>query len=257
MHPARLFALPLAATVALSALAWAQSTVVPVPDPPPVRTALLEVDLNGTHAGDQARGKAKAAACTACHGPEGRPADPQYPQLAGQHERYLARQLALYAGGERAGGALADTMRPFSETLSPQDMRDVGAWFASRRPATGVAGELTITEGLYAGRKLHEIGRQLYHDGDAARGLPACAACHGPTGAGNPGPPWPCVAGQNPDYSARRLHEYRDGRIWYRDRHAFDTMAQVAAPLTDVEIAALASYLEGLHPRSDDPAPAR
>ena len=136
-------------------------------------------------------------------------------------------------------------------------MRDVGAWFASRRPATGVAGELTITEGLYAGRKLHEIGRQLYHDGDAARGLPACAACHGPTGAGNPGPPWPCVAGQNPDYSARRLHEYRDGRIWYRDRHAFDTMAQVAAPLTDVEIAGLASYLEGLHPRSDDPAPAR
>jgi cytochrome c553 len=65
------------------------------------------------------------------------------------------------------------------------------------------------------------------------------------------------VAGQSPDYSARRLHEYRDGRIWYRDRHAFDTMAQVAAPLTDVEIAALASYLEGLHPRGDDPAPAR
>ena len=75
-------------------------------------------------------------------------------------------------------------------------------------------------------------------------------ACHGPAGAGNPGPAYPAVSGQQATYVARRLEEYRAGTTTERDRHLFDIMATVARPLTDEEIQALGSYVQGLHLRT-------
>ncbi len=75
-------------------------------------------------------------------------------------------------------------------------------------------------------------------------------ACHGPAGAGNPGPAYPAIAGQQATYVARRLEEYRAGTTGQRDRHLFDIMATVARPLADEEIQALASYVQGLHERT-------
>ena len=77
-------------------------------------------------------------------------------------------------------------------------------------------------------------------------------ACHGPNGAGNPGPAYPAVAGQQAAYVARRLQEYRAGTTTERDPKLFSIMATVTKPLTDEEIQSLASYVQGLHDRSTD-----
>ena len=112
------------------------------------------------------------------------------------------------------------------------------------------------------GKKFFEVGQQLFQSGDKARGIPACMACHGPDGAGNPGPAYPHLAGQQAAYTQRRLEEYRAGTTTQKDPHLFNVMATVAKQLTDEEIGSLSSYLQGLHARADDfaaeasPAPA-
>jgi len=95
------------------------------------------------------------------------------------------------------------------------------------------------------------VGERLFRQGDVARGIPACMACHGPAGGGNPGPAFPAVAGQQSAYVQRRLEEYRTGTTTQTDPHLFNIMASVAKPLTDEEIRSLASYVQGLHHQAD------
>ncbi|KAB7767876.1 c-type cytochrome [Xanthomonas maliensis] len=256
MRHARVLALAAIAVPVVAAVAFAQSAVTPIPDPPPVRVAPLEVDLAKTTWGDPKAGQAKAAACAACHGPDGNPSVPLYPRIAGQTERYVAHQIALIASGERTSGAVA-AMVPFVKDLTAQDMRDLGAYFATQKSAAGVADDAVVNEGPYQGMKFYEVGEKLYRGGDAARGVPACMACHGPAGAGNPGPAYPRLGGQHAEYVARRLQEYQAGTHQQRDPALFNIMAQVAKPLTEQEIQALASYLQGLHDRADDAAAAQ
>lgn len=246
MRLARVFGLAGAAAAAATAVALAQTTVTPLPEQPPVQAAPL-VEAKATW-GDAKAGATKAGACAACHGLDGNPTDPQYPRLAGQSERFIASQLAAFKSGERNTG-MAAVMKPFADMLSAQDMRDIGAYYATQKPGAGVADDTVVADGPYKGMKFYEIGQQLYRRGDASRGVPACMACHGPAGAGNPGPAYPALAGQQAAYVERRLQEYRAGTTSLGDRRLFDIMAQVAKPLTDQEIAALASYVQGLHRR--------
>lgn len=264
MRHARVFALTALALAVATVAAYANqaaeappadATVVAVPDNAPVETAPLEIDLSKTHWGDAEAGATAAATCAACHGADGNPSDPMYPRLAGQGEKFIAQQLALFATGQRTTG-LAAVMVPFAQTLSAQDMRDVGAHFAAQKPAAGLADDTPVAEGRYQGLKYYEIGQQLFRGGDAERGIPACMACHGPSGAGNPGPGYPHIGGQYADYTVRRLQEYRAGETAEKDPAKFNIMAKVAHSLTDQEIGALASYLQGLHPHADDVAAA-
>ncbi|MGJ4802972.1 c-type cytochrome [Luteimonas sp. SDU82] len=243
------------AALVVGAVAFAQSTVAPLEENPPVEVSSLDASalaaLKQTRAGDAENGATLAGTCAACHGLDGNPPDGlPYPRIAGQSERYIAQQLALFKSGERNTG-LAAAMIPFATPLSPQDMRDLGAFFATKSPGAGIADDGLVEGGAYDGKKFYEIGQQLYRSGDAARGIPACMACHGPAGQGNPGPAYPAVAGQEAAYVDRRLQEYRSGETSLGDRHQFDIMAEIAAPLTDQEIQALASYLQGLHQRPD------
>ncbi|MCM2356007.1 MAG: cytochrome c4 [Arenimonas sp.] len=250
MRHARVLGLVGFAAFAAAAVAFAQATVTPVPDNAPVQTAPLVEKVTW---GDAKAGAAKAGTCAACHGLDGNPTDPQYPRLAGQSERYTAQQLALFKSGERNTG-MAAVMKPFADMLSAQDARDLGAFFATQNAGSGVADDGVVATGPNKGRKFFEVGQQLYRNGDPARGIPACLACHGPAGAGNPGPAYPAVAGQFAAYSQRRLEEYRAGTTTRQDPALFDVMAAVASKLTDEEIGALASYLQGLHPRADEAA---
>lgn len=256
MRHARVWGFAGLAVVAVAAAAYAQTTVVPVPDNNPVQTASLDIDLTKTTWGDAKAGQTKAAACAACHGADGNPSDPQYPRIAGQSERYIARQLALFANGQRTSG-MAPVMVPFAQTLSAQDMRDVGAYFATQKSGASLADDGVVKGGAYDGMKFYEVGQKLYRSGDTARGIPACMACHGPTGAGNPGPAYPHVGGQQQAYVVRRLQEYQAGTTTETDASHFNIMAQVAKPLTEQEIQALGSYLQGLHDRADDEAAAK
>lgn len=182
--------------------------------------------------GDPVRGEAKAAVCAACHGVDGNSSNPEWPKLAGQHERYIARQLALYKNGGRENAV----MLGFAATLSAQDMRDLGAYFARQRVQPGVADE-----------KLVARGERLWRGGDLDRKIPACMACHGPSGRGNPFAGYPALAGQHADYTAMMLRAFRDGLVLGKGAEANPIMAQVARELSDEEIEALASYIEGLH----------
>lgn len=253
MRHARAYALAGIAVLAVGAVAFAQTTVTPLEEPAPVEALPLEAvsavaDLATAQPGDIQRGATLAGTCAACHGLDGKSVVPDmYPNLAGQAERYTAHQLALFKSSER----LSPIMQPFAMMLSAQDMRDVGAYYATQAPGAGIADDTEIAEGPYAGMKFYEVGQTIYRSGDAARGIPACMACHGPSGAGNPGPAYPHVGGQQAWYTEGRLKIYRDGTTSARAPGQFEIMAAIAKDLTDEEIGALASYMQGLHRRPD------
>ena len=238
----------IAAAFAVAAVAFAQSTVTPVAPDAPVETKPL-VEAKPTW-GDVKRGATKAGTCAACHGLDGNPTDPQYPRLAGMPERYVAHHLELFKHNVRTSGMSA-VMKPFADPLSAQDMRDLGAYFATQAPGAGIADDAVITEGPNKDMKFYQVGERLFRQGDAGRGIPACMACHGPAGGGNPGPAYPAIAGQQAAYAQRRLEEYRTGTTAEKDARNFNIMASVAKPLTDEEIRSLASYVQGLHQRTD------
>ncbi|GMU42831.1 MAG: cytochrome c4 [Xanthomonadales bacterium] len=181
-------------------------------------------------AGDAVAGQTKAAVCAACHGIDGNSSDPQYPKIAGQHADYLAHQLALFKTSVRNN----PIMLGFSITLSEQDMADLGAYFASQAAKPDIADESLV-----------RLAEPIWRGGDGKRGIPACAACHGPSGRGNPASRYPALAGQHAQYSAGMLRRFRDGELHGSDANG-QAMAQLAKPLTDAEIDALASYLQGL-----------
>ncbi|MDI9237831.1 c-type cytochrome [Lysobacter sp. LF1] len=238
-----------------AAVAYAQTTVNPVPENTPVQAAPLNTAPEKVVWGDAKAGATKAGTCAACHGLDGNPTTPAYPRLAGQNERFIARQLALFKSGERNTG-MAAVMKPFADALTAQDARDIGAYFATQRAGAGVADDTLITRGPNAGKKFFQVGEQLFRNGDKARSIPACMACHGPAGSGNPGPAYPHLAGQQAAYTQRRLEEYRAGTTAERDPHLFFVMAAVTRQLTDEEIGSLASFLQGLHPSREDIAAA-
>lgn len=184
-------------------------------------------------AGDAAAGEAKAAVCAACHSVDGNSVDPQYPKIAGQHEQYIAQQLAMFKSGQRAN----PIMLGFATTLSAQDMADLGAYFATQTAKPAIADEAFVA-----------TAQPIYRGGDAKRGIPACMGCHGPDGRGNPLSGYPSITAQHAQYTADLLRRYRDGAVYGDpdDAHA-KIMSQVAAKLSDNEIEALASYIQGLH----------
>ncbi len=199
-------------------------------------------------AGDPQRGQEKSAVCAACHGLDGNSADAINPKLAGQHELYIYRQLKQFKSGGRENAI----MLGFASLLTHQDMRDIGAWYASQRVLPGVANDGKVREG--EDLTWAELGRRLYQAGDAERQIPACMACHGPTGRGNPGSAYPALAGQHADYTRAKLTEFRDGMVWGEGtrghpitENANAVMAGVAKYLSDEDIEALATYIEGLH----------
>ncbi len=242
------------ACLALAAVAYAQSTAIPAPDAAPVQAApLTEAPASW---GDAKAGQAKAAICAACHGLDGNAMQQNAPRLAGMPERYIADQLQLFKSDQRTDG-LAAIMAPFAKILSAQDMRNVGAWFATQTPGAGIADDSLIASGPNEGMKFYQVGERLFRGGDAARGIPACMACHGPTGGGNPGPAYPALHGQDAAYVTRRLEAYRTGTTSYANPAHFELMAAVAKTLSDEEIHSLASYVQGLHARMPTAAGSR
>lgn len=197
-----------------------------------VAAAPTEASASGTiKPGDATAGQSKAAVCGACHGLDGNSSDPQYPKLAGQHESYIARQLTRFKAGKRQNPIMLGMAAPLSE----QDMHDIGAYFASKHSLPGVADDALV-----------EHGEQLYRQGDASRGIPACMACHLIDGRGNPGAMYPQLAGQHAQYIEATLKSWHDGTVWGDDAHA-QIMPAIAKRLDEKDITALASYIEGLH----------
>lgn len=180
--------------------------------------------------GDATAGAAKAATCFACHGPGGNGAiNPEWPKLAGQHSAYIYAELNEFKTAQRKNPVMLGQ----AAALSDPDMRNLAAFFASQKPVPGVASKDSVA-----------VAEKLYRAGDASRGLPACAACHGPTGAGNSAAEFPRIGGQNAGYTANQLNNFKGGERGASGKGQM--MAAVASKLSDQEIQALASYVSGL-----------
>ncbi len=215
------------------------AAVEAAPAPAPV----VVVDTGPATAGDPKAGQAKAGACAACHGLDGNASLPIYPKLAGQHEHYIWRQLHLYQNGGRDNAI----MLGMAATLTQQDMRDIGAYFSTQKVTAGVADDTVISTGPLAGQKFYTVGQNIYRGGKPSAAVPACMACHGPAGAGIPGPSYPALGGQHAEYTVAKLTAFRDGMVWGKDKEANVIMSQAAKGLSDEEIQSLASFLQGLH----------
>lgn len=185
--------------------------------------------------GDAEAGAGKAATCAACHGPNGNSSNPQWPDLAGQHARYLLRQLQLFQSGQRDNAVMAGLVAGLSE----QDMQDLAVYYAQQQPKPGVADE-----------SLAQAGKTLYFGGDAESGVPACSGCHGPAGVGDAAAGFPRLSGQQTEYVAARLRAYRDGDA--PDTAQANIMTGAAAGLGEQDIRAVASFVAGLRPRGAD-----
>ena len=193
--------------------------------------------------GDAKAGQSKAGACAACHGVDGNSADPQYPRLAGQHERYIWRQLHLYKSGQRQNPIMQGMAAPLTE----QDMRDIGAYFATQKAQAGVADDTAIATGPNADMKFYQVGEKLFRAGRPADDVPACLACHGPAGRGNPGPSYPALGGQHAAYTVAQLQFFRQGGSYGTGAEANTVMADIARNLSDEDIQSLGTYIQGLH----------
>lgn len=243
MKRSRLLVLSTALVVTGVLAQQATAPAVPAVAAPMPAEPAIAVDTAPAKPGDAKLGQTKAAACAACHSVDGNSSDPANPKLAGQHELFIARQLALFKSGVRDNAVMMGMSMP----LSAQDMRDIGAYFATQKVIAGLADESLVAEGANAGKKFYQVGEKIYRSGKASAGVPACAACHGPAGAGMPGPTYPALGGQHASYTAAKLTAFRDGAVWGKDKNANVIMSQAAKGLSDEDIQGLASYLQGLH----------
>src|ERR1700719_854359 len=157
--------------------------------------ATSSADLPFTH-GKAADGATKAAVCSACHGPNGNSANPDWPRLAGQSAVYIAEQLRMFREGTRNN----PIMKPLAGTLSDQDISDLAVYYQAQ----------TVT-GLEADPSFWKAGSDLYRRGDKARNIPACIACHGPVGRGNLAAGYPSLRAQESVYVVKQLTDYASG----------------------------------------------
>ncbi|WP_447587911.1 c-type cytochrome [Aquipseudomonas campi] len=189
--------------------------------------------------GDATAGQAKTAVCGACHGADGNSPAPNFPKLAGQGERYLLKQLHDIKAGtaptaEAGKGRKVLEMTGMLDNFNEQDLADIAAYFASQKTSVGAADPALVARGeaLFRGGKLEE-------------GMPACTGCHAPDGAGNAAAGFPHLGGQHAAYVAKQLTDFREGNR----TNDGDTMIMraIAAKLSNKDIAAVSSYVQGLH----------
>lgn len=188
----------------------------------------------GVIKGDPAKAQQTATqVCAACHGAGGNSVIPVNPNLAGQHPEYTYKQLMNF---KAQGGKPAERANPIMAgmvaNLAQEDMQNLAVYFAGQKPKPGMARDASLIK----------QGEAIYRGGVAAKGLPACAACHAPNGAGMPAQ-FPRVAGQHVDYVVSQLKAFRGGQ---RVNDPGQMMRGVAAKMSDQEMAAVAEYISGL-----------
>jgi cytochrome c553 len=175
---------------------------------------------------DLAKGQTLAATCLACHTADGSRGSPANPILQGQHPEYLVKQLTEFKAGKRKNAVMAG----MAATLSEEDMQHVAAFYASKKAKTGFA----------KNKDSLALGEQIYRGGISSKQIPACAACHGPSGSGMPSQ-YPRMGGQHGDYTEAQLLTFRSGA-----RANSAQMTTIAAKMNDAEIKAVSDYVAGL-----------
>jgi cytochrome c553 len=171
--------------------------------------------------------------CAACHAADGNSTAPANPKIAGQIPEYLHKQLMDFkAQGGKKPARESPIMMGMVANLSEADMKGLAAFYGGQKLKPAAASD----------KNLVAAGQRLWRGGNASTGVPACAGCHGPAGAGMPAQ-YPRIAGQYADYVAAQLKAFKEGG---RANDPNGMMRGVAARLTDREIRAVAEYAAGL-----------
>src|SRR3981081_2094515 len=174
------------------------------------------------HAADLAAGKEKAELCIACHGEGGISQTENIPSLAGQPDQFVQWQLVFFRAGTRKN----EQMQPIVEQINNDDIRNLGAYFASLAPPNATK---------------PDDNPDLSTKGAQAAAGRRCASCHTDTYAGTKAVAR--VAGQREDYLVKALHDYKSS---VRSGGGLAAMAEAAHHLTEEEIVAVAHYLAHL-----------
>ena len=171
--------------------------------------------------------------CAACHAADGNSTAPANPKIAGQIPEYLHKQLSDFKGQKGNKPAReSQIMAPMVASLSESDMKDLAAFYAGQK----------LNPAAAADKNLAALGQKLWRGGNPASGMPACAGCHGPTGAGMPAQ-YPRLAGQYAEYVAAQLKAFKEGA---RANDPNGMMRGVTARMTEREMRAVAEYAAGL-----------
>jgi cytochrome c553 len=203
-----------------------------------IRTCALAVGLvfavAPAYAQDAAKAQSIAAqVCAACHAADGNSIGPANPKIAGQHPEYLHKQLADFKGqGGKKPVRDNAVMTSMVANLSDADMKNLAAYFSGQKLKPAAA----------ADKDLAALGQKVWRGGNTQTGVPACAGCHGPTGAGIPAQ-YPRVAGQYSEYLAAQLRAFKEGG---RANDPNGMMRGVTARMSEREIKAVAEYAAGL-----------
>lgn len=184
----------------------------------------------GVYAQSSAEPPDQIQACSSCHGTSGISVDRFTPNLAGQLKNYMFGQLQVFKNKQRASPDSRNVMQIFAGALSEADMQIVSEYFSSQPgPVEPVAEDVSMVES----------GRLIYESGIVEKGVPACIACHGPTGLGFKSTPR--LAGQHASYIVNQFRWFQSG-----DRPSQSSMPQTAQLMTAEEIRAVANYLQSL-----------
>jgi cytochrome c553 len=181
---------------------------------------------------DVEKGKELSASCAACHGDDGISLNPVWPKLAGQNPKYLASQLHEFKKGPD-GNRNNAVMYGIAVNLSDQDIKDLSEYYSSLRSTVG----LTKDEYL-------ELGRNIYRGGNMEIKIQACISCHGPNGQGNYAAAIPMLSGQHSQYTYQQLKNFQTSM---RSNDYNKMMRNIVHRMTDEEMKAVASYIEGLY----------
>ena len=214
--------------IAVPAFASDPAKMAPTAEAKPAVPAKPKVDPVAGEAlynsGDATRG---VVACITCHGPKGQSAVATWPKLSAQHAAYTAKQLKNFKEGSRANAIMMGMSMP----LNDQDMVNIATYLSQQTPSQGVA----------QSKETIELGKSIYRGGIASKGVPACAGCHSPNGAGIPSQ-YPRQGGQWAEYSYSQLISFREGT-----RKNSVQMTTISSKLSDLEMKAVADYMAGLH----------
>ena len=195
--------------------------------------ALLSTGAAQAAVGDPKAGKEKSAMCQGCHGEAGISPAPNFPHLAGQFQQYIERQVLDFQSTKRSDPTMSAMAAAVTD---PQDIKDIAAYFASRKQMAGKPGSK---------KALVATGKTIFHQGIAENGVYACASCHGVTGRGKDANNnlFPVIAGQTKDYIVKQMKDFRSSE---RHNDPAGMMGGIASKMTDTEINAVAEYTSGM-----------
>ncbi len=188
-------------------------------------------------------GESKAASCVSCHGEKGNSMVPTFPKLAQQDESYLRKQLHAFKDGSRNN----PVMSSIASALSDKDMADIAAYYMAQKISANdlpVINDdddddkpaLSDADKKAAMEKLMAEGSNLYRNGDIAREVSACIACHGPLGEGNEPAAFPALRSQHADYLIKTLTDFKNG---IRSNNPENMMHMITQKMTVEEIKAV------------------